>query len=58
MPERIKTVSYPYEMQEKDGLTIIRFIVKDPNAKYPDTCKLRLVLNPKDKQTLAQLLTK
>jgi hypothetical protein len=58
MPQRIKTVSYPYEIHEENGLTIIRFIVKDPNAKYPDTCKLRLALSSDDKKTLAELLTK
>jgi hypothetical protein len=58
MKRRIKTVSYPYDISEENGFTVLRFIVKDPNAKFPDECKLKLILDVKDKQTLIKELSK
>jgi hypothetical protein len=57
MKQRIKTVSYAYDISEEDGLTVLRFIVKSKDAKYPDKCKLVLKLDKNDKQKLIRLLS-
>jgi hypothetical protein len=55
--KRISTISYPYEITEENGLTVLRFYPKDPDAKYPDSSVLVLKLNAKDKQTLVKQLS-
>jgi len=55
--KRISTISYPYEITEEEGLTVLRFYPKNPNAKYPEDSVLVLKLNAEDKQALVKLLS-
>lgn len=57
MKSRINTISYPYEISDENGDTVIRFFVKSPDAVYPNTCKLVFRMNAKDKGTLLKLLS-
>jgi hypothetical protein len=49
--------TYPYEMTREDGLTVLRFFPKKPDAKFPDDPVLVLKLSQKDKRTLIGLLS-
>jgi hypothetical protein len=55
--KRINTVSYPYEISEENGSTVLRFFPKTPGAKTSNA-KLKFELSPKDKQTLIEQLRK
>lgn len=49
--------TYPYELTKEQGMTVLRFFPKKPNAQYPDDAVLVLKLSDKDKQTLIKLLS-
>jgi hypothetical protein len=49
--------SYPYEIERKGNILILRFFPKSRTAKYPNDAVLVLKLTEKDKQKLIKILS-
>ena len=55
--KREKVGSYPYEIERKGNILILRFFPKTPTAKDPDNSVLVLPLDEKDRQKLIKILS-
>ena len=55
--KREKVGSYPYEIERKGNILILRFFPKSPTAEYPNDSVLVLKLDEKDKQKLIKILS-